>query len=426
MPAMLVITLLRPAVGELAATDTNEQKETSADSGAAHSFGGPTSVDAQIEADKKARETTPYRFGGLAPYFEPYWDFKNQVKADHGLAFGGDYTFQYQGASRSLGEEDNAAGGVARFFGNWALINRGTADAGSLVFKVENRHRVGTDIAPQALGPEIGYAGLTSAIWSDAGSLLTNLYWQQGFDDNRFAFVAGIVDVTDYFDLYALINPWTDFGNLVFLTSPTIPAPSQGLGAAARANFADHYYVIAGLGDANGDPSNTNDSISGFFDDHEYFKHIEIGWFPSWAQRYTDNIHVGAWHVDERDAAQVEDGWGMTFSVCKMLRDHWLPFVRAGYADGGGALLERSVSAGLGYFWQDRADVTGIGLSWGRPNEDLFGPDLEDQYTAEAYWRIQFMKHVTVTPSIQLLIDPALYPEANQLCVFGVMARLMF
>jgi carbohydrate-selective porin OprB len=33
--------------------------------------------------------------------------------------------------------------------------------------------------------------------FSDAGWLLTNLFWHQSFFENRVAFVAGIVDTTD-------------------------------------------------------------------------------------------------------------------------------------------------------------------------------------------------------------------------------------
>ena len=52
--------------------------------------------------------------------------------------------------------------------------------------------------------------------------------------DNRLAFVGGIVDVTDYLDVYGLVNPWTDFNNYAFTTNPTIPAPDQGWTTSTR------------------------------------------------------------------------------------------------------------------------------------------------------------------------------------------------
>jgi len=73
-------------------------------------------------------------------------------------------------------------------------------------------------------------------------------------------------------------------------------------------------YVIGGVADANGDPGDPGGSFQSFFGDRESFKHIEFGWIGSYESRYSDNIHVGAWHVDGRDDAGVESGWGVTAS----------------------------------------------------------------------------------------------------------------
>jgi len=291
---------------------------------------------------------------------------------------------------------------------------------------VENRQRLGTDIAPQGLASEIGYAGLTAVTFSNIGWALTNLYWSQHLMNNRLAFVGGIVDVTDYLDVYGLVNPWTDFNNYAFTTNPTIPAPDQGLGAAVRFSTAENIYIVAGMADANGDPTNPDDSINSFFSDGEFFTHIEVGWVNSWERRFSDNIHLTVWHADERDQTQVPDGWGAAFSFSRMFADTWEPFFRAGYAEDGGALWERSVSAGFGYYPGNRSDVLGVGLNWSRPAEDVFGPGLDDQYTAEIYYRFQVMKVLSVTPDMQLIIDPALNPEEGSVWVFGLRARLVF
>ena len=387
-------------------------------------FGGTSSVNAQVKTDHLAR-ITPHRFEGLTRRFEPYYDFKAKIKKEHSLAFGADYNALYQAANHSLGE-DRAAGGVVRFYGNWRLIGQGTPDTGSLVFKVENRHRLGTDIAPQDLAGEIGYAGLTAIPFSDAGWLLTNLYWQQSVKQNRAEFVAGIVDVTDYVDVYGFVNPWTDFINLAFSTNPTMPAPDQGLGAAVRGSFLKNYYLLAGLADANGDPGDPGDSFDSFFGDHEYFKHIELGWIGSWQNRFSDNIHLTAWQVDEREMAQVDEGWGVAFSFSRKIGNRWLPFIRAGYADGGGAPLDRSVSTGFGYFRQDRSDVLGIGVGWGRPAEKTFGAQLDDQYSVEVFYRLQVSSHITITPDLQLLVNPALNPDEDRIWIAGIRVRLSF
>ena len=106
------------------------------------------------------------------------------------------------------------------------------------------------------------------------------------------AFVAGVVDSTDYVDVYGLVNPWTDFSSLAFSTDPTIPAPNQGLGATACIMATENIYVIGGIADANGDPTDPGNAFDSFFDDAEFFTHLEVGWVPSLERGFTDNIHL--------------------------------------------------------------------------------------------------------------------------------------
>ena len=381
-------------------------------------FGGPSSVGAQMKKDDTVKETV-FRFDGLQRTLKPYFDWKARVNEKHGLAFSFDYTAMYQGASDSLGEH-NAAGGIFRLFGSWTVLGRESGNTGSIVYKVESRHSLGTDIAPKDLGFEIGYIGFTAPIYADYDWSLTNLYWQQKFNNDRLSIIAGQVDVTDYLNIYGLINPWTAFSNLAFLTEATIPSPNQGLGAALGVMASDNIYVVAGLADANGDPTDPGEGFDTFFDDREYFSHLEIGWVSSFDRRYFDNVHLTAWHADERVNAATLDGWGLAFSATKFFNDTWMPFLRLGYSKDGGALWERSVGAGLGYYMAGRRDLLGLGVNWGRPSESSFGPGLDDQYTTELFYRLQFSPNFALTPDVQWIIDPANNPDKDQIWVLGL------
>ncbi len=381
-------------------------------------FGGPGSVGATLREDNETKEGL-IRLKFLDKAFKPWFDFKGRVNKRLGLAFGLDYTAIYQIGTKSPGEDD-AAGGIFRFFGSWTLFGRDSGNTGTFTYKVESRHRLGTEIAPQSLGSELGYVGLTAQPFNDAGWLLTNFYWQQRLFGGRLSIIAGMVDTTDYVDIYALTNPWTQFSNLSFGLSPTIPGPNQGLGAAFGAMATDHIYIIAGIADTNGDPTDPFNNFDTFFDDHEYFTHAEIGWVSSFEKRYLDNIHLTLWHVDERKKLAVPDGWGMAFSGSWYFNDRLLPFLRAGYSDTKASLLEGNVSAGLGYFREESSDLLGVGIGWGKPHDD----SLSDQYTAELFYRFQLAQNLAVTPDIQFLIDPANNPDHDFITVFGIRARL--
>ena len=138
---------------------------------------------------------------------------------------------------------------------------------------------------------------------------------------------------------------------------------------------------------------------------------------------YLDNAHLSFWHADEREEAGTPDGWGLAFSYARFVDDRWMPFLRAGYADEGGALLERSATLGFGRYMAYRRDLFGVGLNWGRPSAD-FGQDLDDQWTLEAFYRVQFSENFAITPDLQLISDPALNPDEDLTAVLGVRARL--
>jgi porin len=101
-----------------------------------------------------------------------------------------------------------------------------------------------------------------------------------------------------------------------------------------------------------------------------------------------------------------------------------MPFVRGGYANDGGSLLEKSLSIGLGYNTFGGRDQLGVAANWGEPNEDSFGSGLDDQYTFEVFYRLQLTKQLAITPDIQYLVDPALNPDEDKLWVVGLRARL--
>ena len=102
-----------------------------------------------------------------------------------------------------------------------------------------------------------------------------------------------------------------------------------------------------------------------------------------------------------------------------------LPFLRVGYGDGGGAILDRSISIGFGHSPDRQSDRFGLGLQWGRPNQEIYGTTGDDQYTVETYYRMQVLKHLQVVPDVQLLINPAFNPDEDRVWVFGLRARLV-
>ncbi|MHC4291457.1 MAG: carbohydrate porin [Planctomycetota bacterium] len=416
---LLILTFVNNSFG---ASDQSPEKLNRSN------LGGPDAVENQMKTDRAEKDSLfDFRF------FEPYFGWKSSLQEDYGISFGGDYTFVYLKSSDSLkGTEDEASGGMYRLFGSWELLGRGTETTGTIIYKVEHRHRYG-DTAPSgfSLG-NLGNVGVIEPPFSNQGWRLTNLYWKQSWHQGQVVALAGFLDATDYVDVFALGSPWNHFMNFVFSTgSAAISLPEDAtLGAAVATWLNDEVYIIAGLEDTNSDPTDPFEGFNTFVNDNEYLKHIEIGRTTSKDRAYLDNVHVTFWQVDERKAAGVEDGWGAALSWSHFVSDKWMPFVRAGFAEDGGSLLENSVSAGVGYRPKTAGttpgDLLGVAVNWGQPNETVFGPGLDDQYTAEVFYRIQLTKEIAITPDVQLLFNPALNPDEDMITVFGLRTRMAF
>lgn len=384
-------------------------------------FGSPDAVDNQLATDAE-EEDALIEF----ELFNPYFDFKSRLQKDLELTFGIDYTHVYVSASNTLPRaEDDAAGGMVRFFGSWDLVGRESGNTGALVWKGEHRHR-STEVAPKDLSFQTGYAGIYDAPFSDEQFRVTNLYWRQRFKEPRMTFMAGFLDVTDYLDAFGLGSPWLHFQNLAFSTgSAAIDLPNDAtLGVAGSGMITDNLYIIASITNAVSDATKPFDGFDSAGDE-EYFKSVEIGWTTSPDRIVLDNVHLTFWHTDDRESLGTPDGWGVNFSASYFVADEWMPFIRGGYTDESGSLLERSVSVGVGYQPQEHRNrnLIAVAANWGRANPESFGND-DDQYALELFYRLQLTREIALTPNVQLIVDPALNPDDDSIWVGGIRGRL--
>jgi len=173
-------------------------------------FGGPGSVGVDLKEENKPAPTGDFIKDLMPGWFET----KERVMNDHGLGYGINYSTLYQKANNSVGE-DQAWGGILQLPASWTVMNnKDKGSSGTFVFKLENRHKIATDLAPQDLGlgtfgPDgiagLGAVSIVGTQFSDKGWILTNLYWQHKMRDGKLNYVVGQIDNTDFLDLYGLL-----------------------------------------------------------------------------------------------------------------------------------------------------------------------------------------------------------------------------
>ncbi len=383
-------------------------------------FGGPYQVENQLEKDNELKQAY-FELG----FMQAYSDFKDRLKEKTGLSFGLDYSAGYFKANEALGHND-AGSGMLRLYSSWELVNRGESNSGALIIKGSHRHKYGA-ISIKEYGFELGYVGMEMPAFNNDGFRLTNFYWRQRFLKDRVSVVIGLLDATDYEDVYMLASPWNGFMNFAFSTgSETMYLPNDAaLGIAIGAYLTKNLYAIANISDAGSVPTKPLETFETFFAKNEYFKTFEVGWVSSKEKFFYDNIHLTYWNSDGSNVTASLPGWGLAFSATHFYGGKWYPFIRGGYAEDGGALLQKSFTAGIGFQSTPGGSQLGAAFGWGEPNETTFSEGLRDQYTFDIFYRVQLSSRMEITPDIQYLINPALNPDVASIFVWGVRGRLV-
>jgi len=373
-------------------------------------LGGSADIGTQIRFDAEPKQAWIRR-----SLLQRWFDWKACVQKRIGLAWQLNYNVLTMHATDSLGE-DEATGGVLELNATWDLVNRHSPNKGTLGFRVESRHKLGTKIAPAALGGELGTLWRPDVLWSERDLSLSQLWWEQRFLNGRGAVRFGkLITPAVIYDNFLLRVPQFAIQNEAFTFSAT-PFPDNGLGVVAAVFPTERLYVLGGIHDAN---AFIEESGFDTVDDGEYFKALELGWTPAFDKRKTDNVHVTLWHVDELEESGRPEGWGGTFSAQRYLCDRWLPFARYSYAANDVVPIEHLAQGGLGYRVRDH-DSVALGVSYGTPSDG----DLRSQWGLEIYYRAYVTQAISIIPGLQMFWNPSRNPEDDQITLFSLRTRL--
>src|SRR5262245_61691763 len=208
---------------------------------------GPDSVDEEL-VEAAARRAGILKYGPVS-LLDPLMKRLNASLDKVGLKLGFAYTAVYQAASGGPGQRD-AAGGDADLFGNWRLLGpKESADNGYLYFAAEYRHDIGTGIAPNALGGQIGSLWGTTNGFGEQDITLKELFWQQHFGGDALIIRAGKLDPENYYNSNYWQSDSKYFLNQAFSSFPVRAFPSNGLGINVTAKINDRWYVSTGFQD---------------------------------------------------------------------------------------------------------------------------------------------------------------------------------
>jgi porin len=409
--SVALLTIL--SVPLLAAAQSSDSEET---------FGGPIGVPGELREAREIQEER-YRRDERDRALAPWYTWKGGVSEGAGLTLGVNGSVLYQSASEVTGTEDDAAGQIYRIQGDWQAFTR-PSTTGSLLFRIESRSKIGGGIPPGALKGEIGTVATDPGFpYSDNfGTDFSVLAWQQIFNDGRAGVAVGLLDFSAYLDASYFQTISRGFLNRTFILSPSTATTGIGaLGAVAKGMLNDQWWVGGGFYDANarsGDPSFDT------WDSSELFKHVEIGWTPSFGRRATDRVQLTFWSKDSLQATDAPSGSGWLLTANWELADRYVSFLRAGHSNGGGgAVAEESFSFGVSRRMAFQDWLT-IGAGWNKPSHRTAGDSSRSEAVLEVSYLWQLTANTSLMPDIQLILNPANNPTEDKVWVAGIRLRV--
>ena len=391
-------------------------------------IGGPGSVGHQMEVDHN-KMVFEYRYP--VKVLKPWIEMKDRINNKTGIQFGVNYSTLYMRSSSVISEQNNpnTASGVLDIHAGWNLIGRKSQkNKGTLFIKINSRHTYGGTTAPMFHGlNESGYYGLPGTAFHDFSFRIIEFNWIQNLWDNRASFVIGKIDNTNYFNFHGLIIPWRHFLGYGSNVSGTMNWGNAGLGGVAMVRPTKRTYIMAGVIDVYGDRFEDGDflDLGRHWQNGDFQTNIEVGWVPSYDERYFKKISLTYWHSPEYASFSnnnpIGKGQGLAFSSHWFFKERFAPFIRFGLSNGVGenTFYKKDIQLGHGLRFRN-FDMLGTSISWNEPNID----DTKDQYTAEVFYRINLSSLLEITLDYQFILNPTFNPTHSALRYFGIRGRI--
>ena len=330
-----------------------------------------------------------------------------------------------------------AVGGWAATSVTWTPLDRGGDYEGTLVVRGAWRGPIGDNPWPAPFGP--AYLGLAWSSYEftswNANYKIEDLFWEQKIGPG-FSFRVGNQGPQTTINIFRFKDARTRFTASPLAFSETIPYPAFGAGLSFRWRPAagDGLFVNGVLNDMNGNPSQGSLNWS-----HlawgQLFAGVEIG--KQWRredgeydQLAIDVFHAGTRSIFSPDTTPNQAGGGF-----KVLGEkQWGPVVAfANYT------YNTARGGGISTTFSDNTAVAGVALlrpfgilgevavagMWTQPFRNIFpGSGQRDQWGVQTYWNIAVTPNSSLTPGIQLIVDPSFNPKADFVVIPSVTFRV--
>jgi len=252
------------------------------------------------------------------------------------------------------------------------------------------------------------------------------LTYTQATPDNKWSLTAGQYPLADFDDNAYLGNQQQNFNNYLFAQNGSQTYLITGLGAYVQFNATSTWQLASGFQGTNNVRGQT---ISGKGFDSDccaWFGYAQ--WTPHFPGLGSARYSFSYFETPGIPAQGASRGWSV--NAVQNLNNTWALFARANGANGYVTQIKRSYA--LGVAMNDplqRSSTDQIALAVGL--SDAASPptnpqNARNEKAIEAYWTRTLVGGLLLTPSIQVIFDPALNPSKSSVLILSLRTTFAF
>lgn len=204
---------------------------------------------------------------------------------------------------------------------------------------------------------------------------------------------------------------------------------SQGsLGAYIQVNPTKEITLAAGFQDANNVlPSNYIQFNTVGQGQYSWF--VYGAWSPVSGKLRNGSYSLFYYNLPSVQM-QPQASSGLSFNASQPLGKQWGLFARANTVWNSSQYIQSSIASGAVYnnpLGRSPLDQIGLGFAWNKVNQALYAGTFVNpsETMVELYWSWS-IRHLLITPDVQLYFQPALAPTQSMAAVFSLRVTVLF
>ena len=152
---------------------------------------------------------------------------------------------------------------------------------------------------------------------------------------------------------------------------------------------------------------------------------VEFAYTPGASKYYFNRINVNFWHSDEMTENDgsflvTQSSRGFSIQGTWFIQEKYIPVVTFALSDGNGANSLSKLNISLMHAWLFKShDMLGVGINY---TESTIAD--RGQVLSEIFYRFTLSKALVITPTIRLILNPALDENRDFLGYYGIRTRI--